>query len=253
MAHRYYCPPQNIAADKASLTFTGDEAAHLARVLRAKPGQRITAFDGAGMRYACSIETVAPDAVVCTVEAAVPGDAEPDVEVTLYAGYPKSDKLELIIQKAVELGAVRIVPFFSKFCVTAPKKEEQKNQRYARIALEAAKQAGRDFIPDVAMPLAFNEMLKELADFDAALFCYEATAGGPTLRECCAAARAAAAGRAPRIAIITGPEGGFDAAEAQAAAAAGAQIVGLGPRILRCETAPIAALAAVMALTENLE
>ena len=127
MAHRYYCPPENISADKTALTFTGDEAAHLSRVLRAKPGQRLTAFDGAGMRYECTVNTVGPEAVACTVDAAAPGDAEPDVAVTLYVGYPKSDKLELIIQKAVELGAVRIVPFFSRFCVTAPKKEEQKN------------------------------------------------------------------------------------------------------------------------------
>ena len=253
MAHRYYCPPENISADKTALTFTGDEAAHLSRVLRAKPGQQLTAFDGAGMRYECSVDTVGPEAVACTVHAAAPGGAEPDVAVTLYVGYPKSDKLELIIQKAVELGAVRIVPFFSRFCVTAPKKEEQKNVRYARIALEAAKQAGRDRIPEVAMPLSYNELLKELPQYDAALFCYEATAGGPTVRDCCTAARAAAGERVPCMAVITGPEGGFAEQEAAAAEAAGARIVGLGPRILRCETAPLAALAAIMTLTENLE
>ena len=105
----------------------------------------------------------------------------------------------------------------------------------------------------VAYPKSYNELLKELPQYDAALFCYEATAGGPTVRDCCTAARAAAGERVPCMAVITGPEGGFAEQEAAAAEAAGARIVGLGPRILRCETAPLAALAAIMTLTENLE
>lgn len=255
MAHHYFCPPQNVTADKSTLTLTGDEAAHLARVLRTKPGQALTCFDGCGTRYRCVVTAVSEAAVSCDVLAAAPGGAEPTVEVTLYVGYPKGDKLEHIIQKATELGAVRIVPFFSRYCVVTPKKEEQKNQRYNRIAFEAVKQSARDRVPAVELPLTFAQLLKELPGYDAALFCYEAQSGGPTLRQCCAAAqaKAAAEGRAPRIAIVTGSEGGFSAEEAQAAAAAGGSTVGLGPRILRCETAPLAALTAVMALTGNLE
>ncbi len=244
MAHRYYCPPQNISLPQARLTLTGPEAAHLARVLRARPGQQITAFDGYGQRYACRILTASPEAVACEILSSGPGESEPGVAVTLYVGYPKADKLEWIIQKAVELGAVRIAPFFARYCVAAPKKEEQKNQRYQRIALEAAKQAGRDLVPQVALPLSFDEMLQQLPGYDAALFCYEAQPGGPTLHSRLSGAR--------RVAIVTGPEGGFSAEEAAQAAAVSTP-VSLGPRILRCETAPLAALAAVMTLTGNLE
>ncbi len=251
MAHHYFCPPQNIAADKRTLTLTGDEAAHLARVLRTKPGQALSCFDGCGIRYDCVVTAVSEAAVSCDILAAAPGGAEPTVEVTLYVGYPKGDKLEHIIQKATELGAVRIVPFFSRYCVVTPKKEEQKNQRYNRIAFEAVKQSARDRVPAVELPLTFGELLLQLPGYDAALFCYEAQSGGPSLRSCVEKALAAAQGT-PRIAIVTGSEGGFAEQEA-AAAAKVASTVGLGPRILRCETAPLAALTAVMALTGNLE
>ena len=244
MAHRYYCPPQNILPNAAALTLTGEEAAHLARVMRVRPGEQITVFDGCGLRYACRVVSAAPEAVACEILSSGPGESEPGVAVTLYVGYPKTDKLEWIIQKAVELGAQRIVPFFSRYCVTTPKKEEQKNQRYRRIALEAAKQAGRDRVPEVAMPLSFAEVLQQLPGYDTALFCYEAQPGGPTLLS-----RLAGAGS---VAIVTGPEGGFSPEEAEQAACVSAP-VSLGPRILRCETAPLAALAAVMTLTGNLE
>ncbi len=252
MAHHYYCPPENVAADQKTLTLTGDEAAHLSRVLRTRPGQAISCFDGCGGHYDCIVTAVSEAQVSCQVLQAAPGAAEPSVEVTLYVGYPKGDKLEHIIQKATELGAVRIVPFFSRYCVVTPKKEEQKNQRYARIAFEAVKQSARDRIPAVALPLTFAGMLEELPGYDAAILCYEAQTGGPTLRQCVEAALQKAPARPARIAIVTGSEGGFSEQEAAAAAQVGT-LVGLGPRILRCETAPLAALTAVMAFTENLE
>lgn len=254
MAHHYYCPSQNIAPDGRTLTLTGDEAAHLSRVMRIRPGQPLTCFDGCGMHYDCTVTAVGDAAVSCDILAAAPGAAEPSVQVTLYAGYPKGDKLEHIIQKATELGAVRIVPFFSRYCVVTPKKEEQKNARYARIAFEAVKQSARDRIPEVALPLPFAAMLKELPEYDAALFCYEAQTGGPSLRQCVQAAqeKAAAEGRAPRIAVITGSEGGFSEQEAEAAAVV-STLIGLGPRILRCETAPLAALTAILAFAGDLE
>ena len=165
------------------------------------------------------------------------------MRVILYVGYPKQDKLEHVIQKATELGAARIVPFFSRFCVAAPKNEEKKHERYARIAFEAAKQAGRGAVPEVGLPLTYKQMLAEAARADTALFCYEK--GGAPLHSRLAGGST--------IAIVTGSEGGFSPEEAQAAEAAGLVPVGLGPRILRCETAPLAALAVTMALTGNLQ
>ncbi|WP_418666715.1 RsmE family RNA methyltransferase [Allofournierella sp.] len=239
MPHRYFAA--EFTAATAALT--GPDAHHLGRVMRAKPGDEVTLCDGAGFDYTARVASVAPDRVELALLEKRPCVAEPGVQVTLFVGYPKQEKLETIIQKAVELGAVRIVPFFSRFCVAAPKKEEQKNLRYARIAAEAAKQCGRGVLPAVELPLAFRDLPARLAGFDTALLCYEK--GGAPLRQLAAGGR--------RIALITGAEGGFAPDEAALLTAAGAAAVGLGPRILRCETAPLAALAALMAFTGNLE
>ena len=159
----------------------------------------------------------------------------------------KQGKLEEVIRHSVELGVTEIVPFFSRYCVATPKKEDAKNERYNRIAAEAAKQAGRAMLPHVSMPLlnfaAVCDALQE--DYDLALFFYEG--GGAPLRT------VLRPGCAKKIAIVTGSEGGFSVEEAEAAKAAGAVTVGLGPRILRCETAPLTALTAAMLLTGNLE
>lgn len=240
MPHRYFTT--EIQDDRAFLS--GADARHLAVVLRAKPGMNVTLCDGAGTDYACAVRTADPDRVELEIISTAPSASEPSVPVTLYVGYPKQDKLEWIIQKAVELGAVEIVPFFSRFCVAAPKKEEAKNERYNRIAFEAAKQAGRGVIPRVAMPLTFAQMVQRAAAKDRALFCYEA-GGEPLLSRL--------EGPVGTLAIITGSEGGFSPEEAQAAVQAGCVPVTLGPRILRCETAPLAALAVAMALTGNLQ
>ena len=190
-----------------------------------------------------------------SVEEGYPSTAEPDIEVTLYAGYPKQDKLEDIIRHGVELGCTTFVPFFSRYCVAAPKKEEQKNARYNKIAVEAAKQCGRGILPTVDLPRKnFNAVCSEFDRYDLVLFFYEC--GGDPLRTLLERTQAALpADRAERLklAVITGSEGGFAPEEAEAAAQAGAKTVGLGPRILRCETAPLAVLAAVMTLTGNLE
>ena len=230
MPHRYFTT--EIADGTAVLR--GTDAHHLARVMRARMGDTVILCDGSAVEYTATITGFGDDCVEFSVEPGYPSAAEPSVEVTLLAGYPKQDKLEQIIKHGVELGAAHVVPFFSRYCVAAPKKEEQKNERYNRIALEAAKQCGRGVLPDVAL----------------VLFCYEC--GGAPVRQLLAEA-APADGKKRKIAIVTGAEGGFAAEEAEMAAKAGAKTVGLGPRILRCETAPLAVLAAVMTLTGNLE
>ena len=239
MPHRYFA--SEFTDTTAALT--GPEAHHLGKVMRAKPGDEVILCDGAGFDYTAAVAAVAPDRVELRLLEKRPTAAEPAVEVTLFAGYPKQDKLEFIVQKAVELGAARVVPFFSRFCVAAPKKEEQKNARYARIAAEAAKQAGRGLIPPVELPLDIRDLPARFSDFDLVLFCYEG--GGQSLRTLVKGQK--------RVALITGAEGGFSPQEAETLIAAGALPVGLGPRILRCETAPVAALAAVMALAGQLE
>ena len=159
MAHRYFT--SEIQGDQAFLR--GQEANHLARVLRAQPGQQVLLCDGRGTDYQAEILAADPAEISLRILESHPSDSEPGVAVTLYVGYPKQDKLEWIIQKGVELGAARIVPFFCRSCVAKPKKEEDKNQRYQRIALEAAKQSGRGVIPQVAPLLDFPAALAEMA------------------------------------------------------------------------------------------
>ena len=250
MPHRYFT--QQIGDGQAQLT--GPDAHHLSRVMRAKLGEAVTLCDGRGTEYDATITAIGPESVDFAVENGRPTAAEPDVDVTLFMGYAKQDKLEDEIRHGTELGISHFVPFFSRYCVVTPKKEEQKNVRYARIAFEAAKQSGRGVIPDVALPMEnFGAVCRSFADYDLVLFFYEC--GGEPLTRLLApyAAASRAPGAKPRIALVTGAEGGFSEKEAADAVAAGAKQVGLGPRILRCETAPLAAAAAVMTLTGNLE
>jgi 16S rRNA (uracil1498-N3)-methyltransferase len=155
--------------------------------------------------------------------------------------YPKSDKLEIIIQKAVELGASRIVPFESSRCIKKPKAEKanEKTARLCRIAAEAAKQCGRGIIPAVAEPISFADMIAEAAKADLAIFCYEKEGErmlGATLE-------ALRANPPKTVAIVVGPEGGFSPEEAERAEKAGLSLLGLGKRILRTESAAAFVLA----------
>lgn len=239
MPHRYFT--QDILEQEAFLR--GAEAHHLGKVMRGKCGQELILCDGQGTDYLAEVVEIQKEEVRLKILSSSKNLSEPSHQVNLYVGYPKQDKLEWIIQKAVELGAVRIVPFFSKFCVVQPKKEQDKNQRYQRIALEAAKQSGRGVIPIVEMPLTYTELLAELKQFDVALFCYEC--GGKPIKD--------AIQTANKVAIVTGSEGGFSPQEAEQAEQAGATLIGLGKRILRCETAPLAALTAAMTLWGEFE
>ena len=182
MPHRYF----TTEISDGTATLRGADAHHLARVMRAKPGDTVILCDGNAVEYTATITGFGEDRVDFAVEPGYPSAAEPTVEVTLLAGYTKQDKLEQIIKHGVELGAAHIVPFFSRYCVAAPKKEEQKNERYNRIALEAAKQCGRGVLPDVALPLPnFGAVCRSFDQYDLVLFCYEC--GGAPLRDLLAA------------------------------------------------------------------
>ena len=148
MPHRYFTT--DIANGQARLH--GDDAHHLAKVMRGRVGDTVILCDGHATEYTGTITALQPDCVEFSVEPGYPSVAEPGVEITLFVGYPKQDKLEQIIRHGVELGAAHIVPFFSRYCVAAPKNEEKKAVRFARIAVEAAKQCGRGRLPEVALP-----------------------------------------------------------------------------------------------------
>lgn len=239
MPHRFFTDevPDGIAR------ITGADATHLARVLRARPGQVLTLCDGRGTDYTAEILTVDPARVELTILSSTPSVGEPDIRVEVFIGMAKGERMDYAVQKSVELGAAAIIPFYSANSVVKPKKPGEKTQRYARIASEAAKQCGRGILPAVEEPLDFAGVVARAALSELPLFFYEE--GGAPLRT--------SLGGEKSVALITGPEGGFTPEEAQMAKEAGCTIVGLGPRILRCETAPAAVLAAVMCLTGNLE
>lgn len=228
------------------LTVTGDDARHIGRSLRMRPGEELTLCDTCGTDCRCVIESVSDTAVLVKVLERRPSDTEPTVAVTLYQGYPKGDKLETVIEKAVELGVSRIVPVLTERSVARPddKSAARKLERWQRRALEAAKQCGRGRIPQVEAMIPFSQLPRRMSEHGTALFCYE-LGGQPLSRSISPDCTDAA--------IFIGPEGGISALEAEALTEAGASAVTLGPRILRTETAPLAAITAVMLLTGNME
>lgn len=240
---RFFLQAHNIS--EGYVTVTGDDAIHISRSLRMRVGEHITVCDMQKTEYECEICEFTSDTVKAKVISSKPSDTEPPYSITVYQALPKSDKLDVIIQKSVESGASRIVPFESERTVVRidddMRKEEKKLERRRRIALEAAKQCGRGSIPEVTLPVKFSEMLKSAAESELCLFFYEGDGTVP-LKDLLS--ELYPKGTLPRsISIIIGSEGGFSLSEVEAAKDAGCQLCGLGRRILRCETAPGFALA----------
>ena len=217
------------------------DAHHIARSLRMAEGDLVTISDGNGLEYSCRLTRIRDDECECEILSSGIGSSESPVEITLCMAYPKGDKLETVIQKAVELGASGILPFESSRCIKRPKAEKIDKQltRLARIAEEAAKQCGRARIPRVLPPASFSDMLKIAAKNELVLFCYEAEEDHSVKSVLKDRPRPAS------IAVIVGSEGGFSPEEAKQIAESGATTVSLGKRILRCETAPDFVLSAI--------
>ncbi|MBC8547741.1 16S rRNA (uracil(1498)-N(3))-methyltransferase [Clostridiaceae bacterium NSJ-31] len=236
---------QGVSGD--TIIITGGDAAHIGRVLRMAVGDELVVCDtGTDIEYYCRIAAIAPDAVTLAVDRAQNSAAEPDVRVHLYMALPKGDKLELVIQKAVELGVCDVTPILTRRCVSRPdaKSLAKKQDRWQKIAAEAAKQCGRARIPAVRPTLDWTAALDELAGQPLSILFYEL--GGAPLRTLLA-------GTSADIAIVVGAEGGFDESEVEQALARGVKTATLGRRILRCETAPLCALSAIMYETGNLD
>lgn len=222
------------------ITITDKDAYHIARSLRMAVGDEIYVSDGESHEYLARLTKIRDEECTAEIIEEHQSAAEPKMNVTLYMAYPKGDKLEVVVQKAVELGATRIVPFESSRCIKRPKEEKiaKHGARLSKIAEEAAKQCGRAIVPEVSFPLSFKEMLKDLEAIDLKLICYE--------KESDLSLKALLSKSTPdSIAVIVGCEGGFSPEEVEAAVAAGCHAVTLGKRILRCETAPSAALSMI--------
>ncbi len=244
---RFFLPPSAFAED--TVTLTGEDCRHISRSLRMAVGDEITLSDGEGVEYTARLSAFTPDSVTANILSSRPGKGEPPVRISLYQGNPKGDKLELITQKAVELGVFSVTPFESSRCVARvhADRADKQTARLARIAKEAAAQCGRARIPRVGMPLSFAAALREAAEScDRILFCYE-DERELSLRR---AVTSAMEDGVSSLAVFVGSEGGFSPEEAAAAHDAGAVCVSLGKRILRCETAPIYALSAIGCIWE---
>ncbi len=242
---RFFVSPEAIA--DGEIIIAGDDARHIARSLRMAVGDGVTVCDGSGAEYHCTLARIRDEECVAEVREITPSRAEPPAKITLYMAYPKGDKLETVVQKSVELGATRIVPFESERCIKrpAPEKAEKQTARLSRIAEEAAKQCGRAILPTVERPITLATLLTLIPSHSLVLFCYEREEAH-TIRH----ALESLDGIPADIAVIVGAEGGFSEREAEAIAAAGAACVTLGPRILRCETAPDYALSIISCFFE---
>jgi 16S rRNA (uracil1498-N3)-methyltransferase len=229
--------------DDTHCHITGSDVNHIKNVLRMKPGEKITLRDGISRSYICEIETLDNEEVTARIISVEDDHSELPARLYLFQGLPKSDKMELIIQKAVELGAYEIIPVSTRRCVVKldAKKADTKVKRWNTIAESAAKQSGRAFIPKVTEVMTWKQALAYAADFDINLIPYE-------LAEGMADTKTQISRIAPgmQVGIFIGPEGGYDTAEVEAATSQGLHPITLGPRILRTETAGMTTLSIIM-------
>ena len=226
-------------------TVTGEDAAHISRSLRMKAGERLTLCTPDGRRHECEIARIARDDVTVRVLSSTGCEQEPDVRVSLFIAMMKGDKIDDVVQKAVELGVYEITPFLSARCISRPdeKSAAKKLARWQKIADNAASQSRRGIIPRVNPCISLRDIPEAAAGTDAAVVFYEC--GGEKLSKLIG-------GKLGSIALITGAEGGFEQEEIDFLRENGVKTATLGKRILRAQTAPIAALCAVMLLTGNL-
>ena len=245
---RFFVEPHQIDEAAHQIHIIGTDVNHISNVLRMKQGEEVWISDGGHKEYRCAIEAFSADEVLLHIIYAQEPDYELPSRIYLFQGLPKADKMELIIQKAVELGAYEIIPVETKRCVVKldGKKAAKKVERWQQIAESAAKQSKRMLIPNVHQVLSFKEALKYAESMDIRLIPYELAKGMQETKEILAAIE-----QGQSIGIFIGPEGGFEEKEVEAAISEGAKPITLGKRILRTETAGLAILSVLMFQLEN--
>ncbi len=247
--YQFFVDPSQILLDQKKVIITGDDVNHIKNVLRMKIGEEFNVSNGIdGKEYRCSVEELGDDQILCTLRFIKEDGVELPVKVTLFQGLPKADKMELIIQKAVELGVAEVVPVACKRCIVKldAKKEKSKLARWQGIAEAAAKQSKRGFIPQVREVMNYKEAVAYAKDMECKLIPYE-------MAEDMSHTREVLGGIKPedRVAIFIGPEGGFEEEEIQAALTEGIEPITLGKRILRTETAGFTVLSWLVYLLEK--
>ena len=235
---RFFVTPEELSGEH--ITLTGENAQH-AKVLRLKTGEEVLVCDGEGWECLCRVENCGGGEVVLTVLSRRASETEASVRVSVYMAFPKADKLEHVIQKATELGACEIVAFPSARCISKPdeKSLKKKLERWQKIAASAAEQSGRGAVPRVLVMPSFKAALERAVQADLPMMFYE-NERATTLH------MALESSSWKSVSLLTGPEGGLEESEVAQAMEAGLRVCTLGKRILRCETAPLCALSAVM-------
>ncbi|MCI9379444.1 MAG: 16S rRNA (uracil(1498)-N(3))-methyltransferase [Dorea sp.] len=240
MQHFFVTPSQ---VGETDIYIEGSDVNHMKNVLRMRYKEELTVSDGDNLKYRCAVERYEEGRAVLKILERMQSDTELSSRIYLFQGLPKQDKMELIIQKAVELGVYQIIPVSTSRCVVKldEKKAVKKAERWRQIAVSAAKQAGRGYIPEVVPVISYQEALAQAKKLDVILIPYELERG---MRETRKIIEAIKPGQS--IAVFIGPEGGFEKEEVEQALGCGARAVTLGRRILRTETAGLTALSVLM-------
>lgn len=244
--HRFFVEPSQIG--EKEIVITGPDVNHIRNVLRMRAGEELLAADGQGSEYRCILRELQDSEIRAEICRRLGSSAELPSRITLFQGLPKSDKMDLIIQKCVELGVFRIVPVTTKRTVVKldAKKEESRRKRWTAVSESAAKQSGRGIIPEISGVRGFKEAVEEAGELDVCLIPYEKAEDMARTREILSGIPARAS-----IGVFIGPEGGFEEEEVREAMEAGARPITLGRRILRTETAGMAVLAMLGYLLEE--
>ena len=247
----FFVEPSQIQGNR--IRITGTDVNHIRNVLRMHSGEEISVSNGTdGRDYRCEIDTITEDEVLCRLMFIKEDGVELPVRITLFQGLPKADKMELIIQKAVELGAAEIVPVATARCVVKldDKKAKSKVERWQGISEAAAKQSKRAVVPQVCAPMSMKEALNYASEMALAAIPYELAEGMQAtdrfVEDVCKLAAQNAGEEKPQIGIFIGPEGGFTEEEITLAQEKKVCPLSLGKRILRTETAGMAILSVLM-------
>ncbi|MCU6696132.1 16S rRNA (uracil(1498)-N(3))-methyltransferase [Laedolimicola ammoniilytica] len=244
--HRFFAEPGQIG--EKEIVITGADVNHIRNVLRMRADEEVLIADGQGAEYRCKLTDLGENEVRAQILWKLDGNAELASAITLFQGLPKSDKMDLIVQKCVELGVDRIVPVSTKRAVVKldAKKEQTRLKRWNTISESAAKQSGRGVIPEVSGVMSFGKALEEAKKLDVLLIPYERAEHMAETRRVMGEIRPGQS-----VGIFIGPEGGFEESEVEEAVAAGAKAITLGKRILRTETAGLAVMAMLSYLLEE--
>ena len=247
--YRFFVEPSQV--EETVIRICGSDVNHIKNVLRMRPGEEVAVSNGIdGKEYRCGILALEEDCVRLELRFIKEDGVELPAKIYLFQGLPKADKMELIIQKAVELGAFQVIPVSMKRCVVKldEKKADAKIKRWQGIAEAAAKQSKRGVIPTVAPVMSYVQAVKTASEMDLKLVPYELAEGMPQTKQLIESARPG-----QQIAIFIGPEGGFDESEIVLAQENGISPITLGKRILRTETAGMAVLSVLMFQLEGRE